>query len=605
MKSQESHAWGLITASVFACLQTAALGQTPSDDRNESKLATITASGSSVRWTLAAPYSAVTLTVSAPDGRVFRREFKAGASPEFTITDSERKTLPDGQYTYELRLTPVLSRDARRALTAARGRDTDAEAVRAARKPAVPDQPLVESGSFSILKGSVVVAGEVEPGSKRPDGSALHQLRRSDPTTIAARTLSQPYLSPVALRTPALVRDQVIPDDLIVQGSACVGLDCVNNESFGFDTIRMKENNTRIQFDDTSTAAGFPTNNWQIRANASASGGANSLGFVDQGPSGNSETGTIVVAVDAGAPANALKVSSTGRIGVRTATPVLDLHLVTGNTPAHRLEQTSAGGFTAQTWDIAGNEANFFVRDVSGGSRLPFRIRPGAPTSSIDISAAGNVGIGTSNPLGALHVQTDQNAVTSLRVRNDNSGGSNFSMIAVNSSGNAWGWRMGSMAANSNKLELVVDAFGAPQAKMVVETSGRVGIGTVAPTDMLSVNGNASKPGGGSWAVFSDRRLKNVKGNFDPGLTAVMQLQPLRYEYRRDNALKLPSDSEHVGFEAQAVQKIIPEAVTRNGNGYLQIDNDPILWTMLNAIKEQQVQIQQLREEVRQLRNRR
>ena len=39
-----------------------------------------------------------------------------------------------------------------------------------------------------------------------------------------------------------------------------------------------------------------------------------------------------------------------------------------------------------------------------------------------------------------------------------------------------------------------------------------------------------------------------------------------------------------------------------NGNGYLQIDNDPILWTMLNAIKEQQAQIQQLQEEVRQLR---
>ena len=60
-----------------------------------------------------------------------------------------------------------------------------------------------------------------------------------------------------------------------------------------------------------------------------------------------------------------------------------------------RLEQNNSGGFTAQTWDVAGNEANFFVRDVTGGSRLPFRIRPGAPTSSIDINASGNVGIGT------------------------------------------------------------------------------------------------------------------------------------------------------------------------------------------------------------------
>ena len=61
--------------------------------------------------------------------------------------------------------------------------------------------------------------------------------------------------------TPASA-DEVIPDDLIVQGSHCVGLDCVNNESFGFDTLRLKENNTRIKFDDTSTAAGFPANDW-------------------------------------------------------------------------------------------------------------------------------------------------------------------------------------------------------------------------------------------------------------------------------------------------------------------------------------------------------
>ena len=86
------------------------------------------------------------------------------------------------------------------------------------------------------------------------------------------------------------------------------------------------------------------------------------------------------------------------------------------------------------------------------------------------------------------------------------------------------------------------------------------------------------------------------------GLQAVMQLQPVRYEYRRDNALQLPSGAEHVGFAAEAVQQIIPEAVSRTGSGYLQIDNDPILWAMLNAIEEQQAQIAQLQEEVRQLR---
>src|ERR1041385_2728542 len=69
--------------------------------------------------------------------------------------------------------------------------------------------------------------------------------------------------------------DFVINDDLIVIGSTCVGLDCKDGESFGFDTLRLKENNTRIKFEDTSTSAGFPANKWQITANDSASGGPN------------------------------------------------------------------------------------------------------------------------------------------------------------------------------------------------------------------------------------------------------------------------------------------------------------------------------------------
>jgi collagen triple helix repeat protein len=60
------------------------------------------------------------------------------------------------------------------------------------------------------------------------------------------------------------------------------------------------------------------------------------------------------------------------------------------NTPGIRLFQTG-GSFGTQTWDVAGNEANFFVRDSTNGNTLPFRIRPGAPTSSVDIGANGNI----------------------------------------------------------------------------------------------------------------------------------------------------------------------------------------------------------------------
>jgi hypothetical protein len=209
------------------------------------------------------------------------------------------------------------------------------------------------------------------------------------------------------------VNDQVIPDDLIVQGSTCTGFDCVNGESFSFDTLRLKENNLRIHFDDTSTLAGFPANDWRIIANDSASGGASKFSIED------SSGAKTPLTIRAGAATNSIFVDSTGRVGFRTSTPVLDVHINTSNTPGIRLEQNSSGGFTAQTWDIAGNEANFFVRDVTGGSRLPLRIRPGASTSSVDIGVDG-VGFGEASPEQRIHVSASENPRILIEDTTDN-----------------------------------------------------------------------------------------------------------------------------------------------------------------------------------------
>ena len=61
-------------------------------------------------------------------------------------------------------------------------------------------------------------------------------------------------------------------------------------------------------------------------------------------------------------------------------------------------------------------------------------------------------------------------------------------------------------------------------------------------------------------------------------------------------------DSLSVARGAHAVQQVIPEAVTKNAEGYLMVNNDPIIWTMLNAIKEQQKEIVELKRQIRQLR---
>jgi endosialidase-like protein len=586
MKNRKLFPSALSFVFAIACFNLLVLGQTP-DDKNQ--FASMSAAGSSVRWDVAVTHAALTLSVSTPDGQVFTKEFPAGAAAEFRLSDAKGERLPDGTYVYELRVTPVLAADVREKLTAARAKGNGDEVQRDLRKRGVIPAPLVQSGSFAVLNGSVILPGASEGTRSR----AVVEQPAPAPVMQQAPSSGRTNFK-IVRHHPRFMFDQVIADDLIVQGSICAGLDCVNNEDFGFDTIRVKENNTRIQFDDTSTSAGFPANNWQIRANASGSGGGNFLAFVDQGTTGNSETGTIVFEVDAGASANALRVSSNSNVGLGTATPVLDLHVNTTDTPAFRLEQNNSGGFTAQTWDIAGNEANFFVRDVTSGSRLPFRIRPGAPTSSIDIAASGNVGLGTAGPNARLDIkQAAETFIGGLQLRRSSTNDT-WGVVTGSDNNMYFGYATDASLANEHADFAVIP--------LVLTSSNRVGINTTAPDQTLSVNGNASKSGGGSWLSFSDVRLKNIRGNFNTGLKAVMQLQPLRYEYRPNNAAGITSDGEHVGFAAQAVQKVIPEAVTANSQGYLMVNNDPIIFTMLNAIKEQQKEIQELKRQIRQLR---
>ena len=241
-------------------------------------------------------------------------------------------------------------------LAAAR-RSGDQAASDRLRQRRVLSEGAVQSGSFVIANGSFVA----DEAPSRPRAGA-----RQGAITAA---------------------DQVIPDDLIVQGSGCFGFDAsttklrLRHHRLKRTTSASSSRTLRSARSDQRLAADRQTN--------SASGGASKFSIEDI-------TGSKVpFTVTAGAATNSIFVDSTGRVGFRTSTPVLDLHVNTSNTPSLRLEQNNSGGFTAQTWDVAGNEANFFIRDVTGGSRLPFRIRPGAPTSSVDISADGDVGIGT------------------------------------------------------------------------------------------------------------------------------------------------------------------------------------------------------------------
>jgi len=277
-------------------------------------------------------------------------------------------------------------------------------------------------------------------------------------------------------------------DDVIISLSLCVGQDCVNGESFGFDTLRLKENNLRIHFQDTSNSASFPTNDWRIVINDSSNGGANYWAIED------SNAGRQPFRVEAGARSNALYVEDDGDVGLGTSTPVVNLHIVDGNTPTLRLEQDGSSGFTPQTWDVAGNETNFFVRDATNGSRLSFRIEPSTPQDTLYLDSTGNVGFGTTSPSDIIHMS-------------DNSG-TFFGISYQNTTGTASTWRTLSDGAVDR---FVISRSGNGGSELIIEPGDPVAGGTGGKTTVrghLDVGGNVTANGTCAFpcdGVFSDQ----------------------------------------------------------------------------------------------------
>jgi len=191
------------------------------------------------------------------------------------------------------------------------------------------------------------------------------------------------------------------------------------------------------------------------------------------------------------------------------------------------------------------------------------------------------VGINITAPTSLLHIGNRGNTKNSLRVEGPAKSGS------------------GGMAASFGGYgDFGIDAPGIAEGRFVVKESGSVGIGTASPDNLLSVNGSADKVGGGSWGTFSDGRLKTIGRDFTAGLDEVLKLHPIHYRYKEENAMGIRDHADHVGFVAQDVQKVIPDAVSENSRGYLLVNNDPILWAMLNAIQQQQKQIQQQQQQI-------
>lgn len=159
---------------------------------------------------------------------------------------------------------------------------------------------------------------------------------------------------------------------------------------------------------------------------------------------------------------------------------------------------------------------------------------------------------------------------------------------------------IGTTTTNDVKLGLNTDASGNTWGLYI--TSGSNGstyplaIGGSTLDFYIQKGGASGYLRAASWTYGSDRRLKENIAPLQYGLKETLQLKPSKFDY-------ITGSKNQFGFIAQDVQTVLPELVSTTENGMLGLKTDGMIPVLVNAIQEQQREIEALKERMEILEN--
>ncbi len=113
----------------------------------------------------------------------------------------------------------------------------------------------------------------------------------------------------------------------------------------------------------------------------------------------------------------------------------------------------------------------------------------------------------------------------------------------------------------------------------------------------LTINGTITATGDITAYYTSDKRHKNNIQTISNAVLKVKQLNGVTWEWN-DDVNEVTKSTPKTGLNAQEVQQVLPQVVTERNDGFLALDYSKMVGLLVEAIKEQQIQIVQLKAQI-------